>query len=163
MATDIPEPSKSERKRQARDLQNIGRQLAEIAPDDLLELNLSVQLADALANYRRFPSFEARRRQLQFIGKLMRNADIEPIQELLNRRAGKSAAARYEFHQLEQWRERLLTEPDALTEYLSAHPGADRQRLRQQLQRVRKARNETQRKDASRELFRILRNADQPA
>lgn len=149
--------SKSERKRQATHLQKLGQRLAELKPDEVTELQLPARLTDALADFRRFGSFEARRRQLQFIGKLMRDVDIEPIQALLERHDGQSAAARHDFHQLERWRDRLISDPDALTEYLHEHRDADRQKLRHQLRKVSQARDDAQRKNASRELFRLLR------
>lgn len=158
MDTDLPPVSKSERKRAATHLQKLGQRLAEFKPDEIAELQLPARLTDALADYRRFPSFEAKRRQLQFVGKLMRDVDIEPVLALLDRHDGQSAAAQYEFRQLERWRERLISEPEVLTEYLHEHPDADRQKLRQQLRRVSQARDEAQRKIATRELFRLLRD-----
>jgi ribosome-associated protein len=151
--------SKSERKRQASHLQNLGKRLSELRDSELHSLDLPTRLLDAIADYRRFPSHEAKRRQLQYVGKVMRDVDdIAAIQELLDRHDGASAAQRHEFHLLEQWRERLINnEADALTEYLNAYPNADRQRLRQQLQRIHKAKDETRQKAAARELFRMLR------
>ena len=153
--------SRTQRKRQALDLQNLGKQLVELGPSDLARVPIPAELRDAIALWKRIRSHEARRRQLQFIGKLMRGIDIEPIRAALARIDGQSATARYEFHQLEHWRERLIEEPDALTEYLALHPNADRQRLRQQLSRVRKAPDEEKRKAESRALFRLLRSFEE--
>ncbi len=157
MTGNATELSKSERKRQAHVLQNLGKRLTELNADDLDSLPLPLELKDAIADYRRFGSFEAKRRQLQFIGKLMRDIEVEPIQNLLDRLDGTSAAARYELHELERWRERLLADPKALTDYLKAYPHADRQRLRQHLKRARQAGDERAAKTASRALFRLLR------
>jgi len=156
------EISKSERKRQATHLQKLGGRLAEFNDSDLASLALPEKLVDAIANYRRFPSREAKRRQLQYIGKLMRNVDYEAIALVVDRYDSDAAASSHDFHLLEQWRERLIDDPNALTAYLDEHPDADRQRLRQQLQRIRKARDETQQKAAARELFRLLREFAQP-
>jgi ribosome-associated protein len=155
------EISKSERKRQALHLQKLGGHLAEFNDNDLASLALPEKLLDAIVNYRRFPSREAKRRQLQYVGKLMRNVDVEAIQLVVDRYDNDAAAVSHHFHVLEQWRERLIDDPDALTAYLDEHPEADRQRLRQQLQRVRKARDENQQKAAARELFRLLREFSQ--
>jgi ribosome-associated protein len=157
MSSDEQDVSKSERKRQAKHLQNLGARLAELSADALEGLELPPRLAQAIADYQRFPSFGARRRQLQFIGRLMRDADADAIEASLAEQEGTSAAARYEFHQLERWRERLLTEPDALTEYFDEHPSADRQRLRRQLKRVHDAHDEQAHRTESRALFRLLR------
>ena len=162
MDDEVNEISKSERKRQALHLQKLGGRLAGFNKNDLASLNLPEKLVDAIDNYNRFPSREAKRRQLQYIGKLMRNVDIDAIQTMVDRYDNDAAASSHNFHLLEQWRERLIEAPDALTAYLDEHPHADRQRLRQQLQRVRKARDETQQKAAARELFRLLREFSQP-
>ena len=152
-----PPVSKSERKRAATRLQEIGRALAELRPSRLAQIPLPENLERAIADYRRFPSREAKRRQLQLIGKLMREIDTTPIEAALERLEGRAASARYEQHQLERWRDRLIEDPAALTEYFSEHPHADRQTLRHLIERTRTARDERQQKIASRALFRFLR------
>ncbi len=152
-----PIPSRSERKREAGHLQKLGQRIADLKAADLALIPLPDEMVNAISTYKKIHSFEARRRQLQFIGKLMRRIDTEPITEALETIDGSSATARYQFHQLEIWRERLINEPRALTDYLAVHPGVDRQRLRQQLSRVARARDEAQQKSASRALFRLLR------
>lgn len=149
--------SKTQRKREALDLQSIGARLVELDAGDLGRIPIPDQLADAISACKRIRSHEARRRQLQFIGKLMRRLDIEPIREGLAKLDGESAEARYAFGQLERWRDRLIEDDDALTGYLDAYPHADRQQLRQQISRVRKARDEGRRKTEARSLFRMLR------
>ncbi|MFW6093413.1 MAG: ribosome biogenesis factor YjgA [Pseudomonadota bacterium] len=149
--------SKSERKRQAHRLQALGRELTELEPAELEALPLSDALRAAVADHRRFPSKEARRRQLQFIGRLMREEDTAALQDALEALRGRSARARYEFHLLERWRDRLLEEPDALTAFLAEHPGTDTQQLRHRIQQVHKARTAEQHRTAYRALFRFLR------
>ena len=149
--------SRTQRKREAVDLQKIGERLTKLKPNELSQADLPEEVLDAITTLQRIRSNEARRRQLQFIGKLMRRIDIEPVLTLLDKLDGQSAAARFEFHQLERWRERLIAEPDALTEYLNNHPQADRQQLRQQLNKVRKASSQERQKTESRALFRLLR------
>lgn len=153
-----PAPSKSERKRQATLLQKLGKRLTELRAEDLEQLALPDPLLKAIADYRRFPSFEAKRRQLQFIGKLMRETDVAVVEAHLARLDGTSAAARYEFHALERWRERLLADADALTEFLNEYPHTDRQQLRLLVRRAREARDEQAQKTAARALFRFLRD-----
>lgn len=149
--------SRTQRKREALDLQKIGQRLVALDPGDLASVPLPPEMLDAIALYKRISSFEARRRQLQFIGKLMRKIDLEPITEALSQIDGTSAQARFEFHQLEIWRDRLIEEPEALTEYLDQHPQADRQALRHQISRIRKATDDNQRKAQYRALFRLLK------
>src|SRR5690606_3690998 len=153
----------SERKRRANRLQSLGQRLAEMRLDDLAALELPDALIRAIADYQRFPSREAKRRQLQYIGRVMREVDIEPLQAALERLDGESAEARYAFHQLERWRERLLIEPQALTELIAEHPEIDVQQLRHHIQQVHKARDEERQRSASRALFRFLRDAIHPA
>lgn len=154
--------SKSERKRQAHRLQALGRQLTELKPADLEALDLPDRLVNAITDYQRFPSHEAKRRQLQFIGRVMRDVDVEPIAHALDTLHGQSAEAQYEFHQIERWRERLLEQGDALTEFLSEHPGTDAQQLRHHIHQVHKARSDEKRRSAYRALFRFLRDAIHP-
>lgn len=158
---EAPEPevtaSRTQRKREALDLQKIGQRLVTLPPNDLASVPLPAEMLDAIALWKRIGSNEARRRQIQFIGKLMRRIDLEPIQGALDRIDGNSAQARSVFHALENWRDRLIEEPQALTEYLTAHPLADRQTLRHQIARVRKSTDDNQRKTQSRALFRLLK------
>ncbi|HEX7035762.1 MAG TPA: ribosome biogenesis factor YjgA [Pseudomonadales bacterium] len=161
---DADEPiSKSERKRRANRLQSLGQRLAEMRPEELAALELPDALIAAIVDYQRFPSREAKRRQLQYIGRVMRDIDIEPLQAALERLDGDSAEERYAFHQLERWRERLLTEPEALTELIREHPELDVQQLRHHIQQVHKARDEERQRSASRALFRLLRDGIHPA
>lgn len=156
--SDAAVTSRTQRKREALDLQNLGQRLVELDPGDLATVPIPPELAEAIALWKRIRSHEAKRRQLQFIGKLMRRIELEPIEAALSRIDGTSARARYEFHQLEHWRDRLIEAPEALTEYLNEHPHADRQALRHQIARVTKASDDARRKAQARALFRLLRD-----
>jgi ribosome-associated protein len=149
--------SKSARKRQALKLQDLGRALTGLKRAQLEALSLPDRLAQAIFDYQRFPSHEARRRQLQYIGRLMRDLEIDEIEAGLASLHGESAAARYRLHLAEQWRDRLLAEPAALTAFLDAFPDTDRQALRQALQRVHSAGADAPQKAALRALFRLIR------
>ncbi len=159
--SDAAVTSRTQRKREALNLQNLGQRLVELDTGDLATVPLTPELAEAIALWKRIRSHEARRRQLQFIGKLMRRIELAPIEEALSRIDGTSAQARYAFHQLEHWRDRLIEEPDALTDYLNEHPQADRQALRHQIARVTKAADEARRKTEARALFRLLRDFEE--
>jgi len=152
-----PIPSRTARKREAERLQQIGRRLAEFRADQLAALNLPRDLLDALLDYQRFPSHGAKRRQLQFIGKLMRGVDTDDIEARLADLDGESAQARYQFNQIEQWRDQLLTDPGALTRFIDAYPNVDRQHLRQLTSKASGAETEAQSKPYARQLFRLLR------
>jgi ribosome-associated protein len=150
------ELSKSARKREADRLQKLGRRLADLNSDQLDTVPVSTDLATAIADYRRFTSHGAQRRQAQFIGRLMRSEDIEAIIEALDRIDGDSAQVRFEHHQTERWRDRLLEDDVVLTEFLSQYPNTDRQALRAL---IRSARRHQGDKAHNRALFRFLRDA----
>jgi len=155
--------SKSERKRRAHRLQALGRRLTELTAHQLDALELPEALRTAINDHQRFPSHEAKRRQLQFIGRVMRDMDPEPLQEAMDALDGESAQARYEFHQLERWRDRLIEEPEALTEFMAEYPQANTQQLRHHISQVRKAASEDAQRTAYRALFRFLREEIHPA
>jgi ribosome-associated protein len=96
---------------------------------------------------------------MQFIGKLMRDVDAEPIMEHLAAIRGESAAAKAEFHAIERWRERLLTDDAALTDWLARHPDSDAQQLRQLIRNARREAAENKPPKSSRQLFRLLRDS----
>lgn len=150
--------SKSERKRDAKRSQAIGLKLTALNDRQLSQIPLTKELTQALEEYHRIRSNEAKRRQLQFIGKLMRAADISAIEQALALVEGKSARARYQMHQLETWRDRLLEDDSALTEFLREHPSTDRQLLRHHINKARTANGTRDQRTAARALFRYLRD-----
>ncbi len=148
--------SKSARKREADAAQALGRRLTQLKPEQLAAADLPTQLAAAIADYQRFNSHGAQRRQLQFIGRLMRDADTEAISDYLDTLDGQSAAARAQFAQTERWREALLTDPDATTRFIAEHPEVDRQALRQLVKKAQSAATAEKRKTQARALFRYI-------
>jgi len=151
-------PSKSARKRMAEAAQKLGEELTKLKPSLLDELALSSSLRDAIAKYQGFKSREARRRQRQFIGSLMRGEDVDAIKARLQNLTEHDASSKLTHHALESWRERLIDDPDniALTAYLSEHPGCEAQALRQLVRKARSAIDEQQRRTSSRALYRFL-------
>lgn len=150
-------PSKSQIKREMHALQDLGEELVKLSQDRLDKLDLPDALYDAVMDARRFTKHEARRRQMQFIGKIMRDIDTEPIAEQLAEIKGESDTAKAHFHNLERWRDRLLADDDALTEWLAEHPGDDSQQLRNLIRNARKEAAAGKPPKSSRELFRWLR------
>jgi ribosome-associated protein len=127
------EISKSARKREAVRLQDVGRALTQLKAQDLQTFDLPNPLSAAIEEYRRINSREGGRRQLQYIGRLMRKLDTAAIELQLQHLRGESVAARHSLHQVEHWRDRLISEPHTLTQLLTEHPHIDRQKLRQLL------------------------------
>ena len=123
--------SKTARKREAERLQLVGRTLTEMKPDVLATIQMSPALREAIATHQRISSREGGRRQLQFIGKLMRKIDTQALEKQLADLEGQSNDARTFFHQLEQWRDRLVKQPDTMKDFIDQYPQVDRQQLRQ--------------------------------
>jgi len=123
-------PSKSQRKRDMTALQELGSRLVALPRAKLIQLPLAEKLLDAVLQAQTIKSHEARRRQLQYIGKLMRGADSAAIQAQFNEWDSGSREHAAHFHGLERWRERLLDDDTELTHYIARYPAADVQRLR---------------------------------
>ncbi len=124
-------PSKSQRKREMLELQQLGESLAQLPRQRIDLLDIPDTLRQALREWSQLRSFEARRRHAQYIGKLMRRVDAQPLRQALLGATGDSRAAVARMHALEDWRERLLADDEALTELLREHPQAPAQPLRQ--------------------------------
>jgi len=157
MTRDEIPPSKTQRKKEMSALQGLGAELVDLNADQLAAMTLPETLRDAIAAAQRITKFEARRRQLQYIGKLMRTVDSEPIREQLD--AWKAASRRHTswLRDVERWRERLLDEENALHELVSSYPAADTQRLRVLIRNALRERIENRPPRSYRALFQALR------
>lgn len=123
---DFQQPSRSAKKRESHALQALGEELARLGPQEVQSLSLPPELAEALGLYARIRNHEGRRRQMQFIGRLIREMDdVEPLRAALERRKAGSMAATAALHRAEQWRDRLLSAPaEELDQLLAALPCA---------------------------------------
>ena len=126
-------PSKSQRKRDMHALQQLGNRLTQLSTKQLSELPLSPKLHEALCEMRRIRQREARRRQLQYIGKLMRDIDQDALERALNALGQQSPASLRANRLAEDWRERLLANPKSLQDLIDAYPSTEIQLLRQLL------------------------------
>jgi len=151
--------SKTKRKAEMLELQALGTTLLALPQAQLTALELPDALAAALREAQRVRSREGKRRQLQYIGRLMREVDAEPIRVALAAIEGSSATARARHRRLEQWRTRLLADDGALTEFAHEHAGADLQALRALIRNARKEIAAARPPRAQRELFRLLRES----
>ncbi len=151
-------PSKSQLKRDSQALQNMGGLLVDMTEGKLQKFDLPDNLREAIYEARRLKSREAKRRHLQYIGKIMRTIDTDIIQHTLDKMDHQSQTYRQHFSQLEGWRDRLITGGmPVIEEFIQQHPEADRQQLRN-LQR--QANRELEKKKppaAARKLFAYLR------
>jgi ribosome-associated protein len=151
--------SKTQRKREMHALQALGAALVELPPAQLQALPLPEELAAAVREARRIASREARRRHLQYIGRIMREVDAEPIRAALEDLQGRSGASRARHRRIEQWRDRLLGDDGALTEFAREHAEADLQVLRTLIRNARAEIAARRAPHAQRALFRALREA----
>jgi ribosome-associated protein len=164
MITRVPDElvSKTRKKREMLELQSLGAALVELPESQINGMKLENRLLQAVLDAKRIKSHEAKRRQLQYIGRLMREVDAEPIRAQLAAVEGSSAQASAAHRRLEAWRERLLSDDEALTRFASEHPGADIQEIRALIRNARKEQKEGKPPRAYRELFRILKAAEIP-
>ncbi len=153
-------PSKSQIKRDMLALSELGAQLVDLPPATLAKLPLPDELASAIRECQSISKHGGRKRQLKFIGKLMRDIDVNPIRATLEQLSAPHRNEVKQFHLVEQWRDRLINEGDpALSALLDQYPGADRQQLRQLLRNAQNTKlSEAKRKTAGREIFRLLRD-----
>lgn len=151
-------PSKSQRKRDATALQDMGKELLALPAERLKKIPISTALREAIHDAQQMRKHEAQRRQLQYIGKLMRLEDTAPIRTALDALAGISIAANQHLHQLERLREQLLTDETAALNHITAsHPQADLQHLRQLRRNALKEKEQNKPPRAYREIFQVLK------
>lgn len=153
---DAERPSKTELKRQMQALQALGEQLVELNRDQFARLDLPEELREAVDFAHRVTRHEARRRHMQYLGKLMRQVDADAIRSALERVTGESRAAVSLMSRAETWRERLLDDDDALTAFVAEHADADVQWLRSAIRAARRERELQQAPKHARELYRRL-------
>ena len=135
------EQSRTDLKRESTELQKLGADLLTLRADLLAGLELSDKFKDAIADAKRITNFEGKRRQMQFIGKLMRQLEpqvVEAVRAALDEQANGSNAEKLALHQAEVWRDRLITDEDAAAQWIKLNPGCDTQQLRALIRQARK-------------------------
>ena len=154
-------PSKTQLKQKSHDLQALGREVAELSDARLAGIDMPDSLRDAIVALRKTRSHEGRRRQLQFVGKLMRTADEEVLREAVAAATVGSAKDTLSLHEAERWRAELIADDDALTRWLHEHPETDSQQMRSLVRAARRDAvglvPEARQPKSFRELFQIIR------
>ncbi len=130
-------PSKSQRKRDSTAAQDLGAQLVKLSASRLASLSVPDSLREALLTYRHTRTHEGRRRQMQFIGKLMRTVDTAPLAEAVAESRLGSARQTLALHRAEKWREDLVDNDEAVARWIDEHPDCDAQHLRNLVRRAR--------------------------
>jgi ribosome-associated protein len=150
--------SRTKKKKAALALQQLGERLAELSENQLLGMHLPEELTDALLDLRLMKTHEARRRQVQYIGTLMRQIDVEQIQMEMDRLAMKNYETIHRFKQLEQWRDALLAgDETCLDQLVIQFPTLERQQLTQLVRNARKEAERQKPPKAARRLFQYLK------
>ncbi len=150
-------PSKSQRKRDMDALQDIGEELTQLNGQQLAGIELPESLREAVLEARAMKRNEARRRQMQYVGKLMRQVDPAPIRVKLDGFLSVSAEQTARLHHIERWRERLLSDPQSVSEFIAEFPGTDSQQLRTLIRNTEQERVRGKPPKHFRALFQMIR------
>lgn len=153
--TDI---SKSQRKRDMHALQDLGTELVELREDQLRNLQLPDSLHDAIRDARSITQRGARRRQLQYVGRLMRDVDADQLRQQLDLLLAGGKQETAILHQAERWREKLLADDSAAADFVSDHPQCDVQKLRTLMRNSRREAAAGKPPRSYRELLRLIRH-----
>lgn len=149
--------SKTKLKAEADEQQALGVRLTELSKDKLMKLNLPEDLLTAVLDTKKITANGAIRRHRQYLGRLMRDIDTAPITEQLSRWDGKHTAENAYFHGLERWRDRLIDDVNALSEFMELHPNTNSQQLRTLVRNAQKEKTANKPPKSSREIFKLLR------
>ena len=135
---EVGPPSKTMLKAEADEKQALGEALLTLRADLMARLDLPPKLLDAIKDAKKITNFEGKRRQMQFIGKLMRPLDADPIRDAINEQLNGSAQLTLQLHLAEQWRDKLVADDEALQAWLTDYPATDAQQLRALIRQARK-------------------------
>ena len=152
-------PSKSQLKREMHELQALGERFIAMKPEERARFPLSDDLLRAIDETDRIRAREARRRHMQYVGKLMRKEDLEAIQAVFDDIEKAQVQRDHAFLRLEKWRDRLIEEgDDAVEPFLEDYPQTDRQALRQLIRNARKEREQNKPPTNAKRLYKLLRD-----
>jgi ribosome-associated protein len=152
--------SKTQIKKEMLALQTLGEELVALSPAARAKIPLPMELADALELADKLTKkHEALRRHIQFIGRVMRTVDLEPIERALAVVRNTNQAATRKFHLVEDWRDKLIANNDALTEFIEKYPQVDIQQLRTLIRNAKREQEKNQPPKAFRELFQLIKPA----
>ncbi len=161
---DILQPSKTRRKKDMEELQALGEELVELPADRVKKIDIPEELRDAVKEAQRMPrQDEARRRQMQYIGKLMRSLDAEPIREALADARGESAEQTAKLHRLEKLRNDLLADEKVLHQIATQYPTVDLQYLRSLRRSALKEQEQNKPPKSFRTIFQFLKGLEDNA
>ena len=149
--------SKTQMKKRMNELQDLGMELTRLSAETLKKIGLPEDLHQAVRDYKKITSNSALKRQTQYIGRLMRDIDPEPIRAFIARLKGENQAHNAFLQRVEQMRERLLADDEAFTEFAAAHPQADLSALRTLIRNARKEKEQNKPPKNFRALYQAVK------
>jgi len=161
---ELAPPSKTQRKQQMEDLQALGEELVALSSDRVKKIEIPENLRDAVREAQRMTRpDEAKRRQMQYIGKLMRSVDVEPIRAALALVRGESASETAKLHRLERLRTEFMTDEKVLQEIAALYPTVDMQHLRSLRRAALKEQEQNKPARSYRAIFQLLKELEDDA
>lgn len=155
---DVEKPSKSQIKRDMVELQKLGESMLKLSDLQLVRIPMPEQILESIRFAKTLKTHESIRRQLQYIGKLMREYDAEEIRLALKKNEMENEVNTRHFHQLEQWREQLIEQGDeVLKQFVTEYPNTDVQHLRQLIRNAKQDRKNNKNTGSEKKLFKYLR------
>ncbi|MDE1195514.1 hypothetical protein BWR59_11035 [Pseudomonas sp. Bc-h] len=156
------EKSKTQIKKELHALVDLGERLTTFKPDVLAKLPLTDELRRALADAPKHTAHIARKRHISFIGRLMRDQNLDEILVLLDQLDASTRQYNERFHNLERWRDRLVTgTDDVLEQFVNEYPEADRQQLRSLIRQAQHEAKQNKAPTATRKIFKYIRELDE--
>jgi ribosome-associated protein len=159
-------PSKTRIKQQMEELRDLGQVIVELADSRVKQLPMTERLTEAVMICRKITAHGGRKRQLQYIGKLLRDEPEENMLAIRGKLAAFSGASNTEnarFHALERWRDRLIAQDEAIDAFMRSYPAAPLQRVRQLSRQARKDAEAGKSPKSARELFKLIREVAEGA
>ena len=152
------EISKTQLKKQSKDITSFGQAITLLNQNQLEQLNLPSDINNAIEDYKKIKSLSAKKRQLLFIGRLLRSTDLHEAFIQYEAIKNHSQLAKQQFHLVEQWRDKLIQSPDAITEFINQFPKTDVQQLRSLIKNSINEIEKNKPLKSSRSLFKIIQS-----
>ncbi|VUD59937.1 hypothetical protein TDB9533_02805 [Thalassocella blandensis] len=156
---DIEWVSKTQVKKEMLALQELGIAISELNAEQQAKIPMDDKLRLAIEETRRITHKNARKRHMQYIGKLMRASDVDAIQEAFDKLQSDAVRLTRHHHQIEQWRDNLLdpNQPDAVGKFIEQYPQVDRQQINQLVRSAQKEASQNKPPASARKLFKFIR------
>ncbi|MFL0810168.1 MAG: DUF615 domain-containing protein [Agarilytica sp.] len=150
--------SKSQVKREMHALQELGTAISKLTPEQQAQIPIDGSLRDAIEQAPSIKSNSAKKRHMQFIGKLIRGADYEAIEAAYQKIVEASHQLARQHHLVEHWRDTLLSDNETVKDFMDQYPHVDRQQLRQLIRSAEKEKTNNKPPSSARKLFRLIRD-----